>query len=91
MVKYKYGCKAIVKVDERSSSSIFRNPFLSIELEDRSSTLIYPSSHVSQTSRQLSFDCCEMNPNKKRTESGNTEPQSSKPRGDVEKPGETQY
>ena len=42
--------------------------------------------------RQLSFfDCCEMNPNKKRrTESGNTEPESSEPRRDVEKPEETQ-
>ena len=42
--------------------------------------------------RQLSsFDCCEMNPNKKRrTESGYTEPESSKPRGDVEKQEETQ-
>ena len=45
-------------VDEWSSSPIlrkwflkndFRNHFLSIELEDHSSTLIYPSSHVSQT------------------------------------------
>ena len=41
--------------------------------------------------RQLSlFDCCEMNPKKKRTESGNTEPESNKPRDDVEKPEETQ-
>ena len=41
--------------------------------------------------RQLSlFYCCEMNPNKKRkTGNGNTEPESSKPRGDVEKPEET--
>ena len=39
--------------------------------------------------RQLSFDCCKLNPNKKRTESGNTEPESSEPRGDVEKPEET--
>ena len=43
--------------------------------------------------RQLSlFDCYEMNPYKKRrTESGNTEPESSKPRGDVEKPEGRQY
>ena len=43
--------------------------------------------------RELSlFDCCEMNPNKKRkTESaGNTEPESGEPRGYVEKPEETQ-
>ena len=32
----------------------------------------------------LLFDCCETNPNKKRTESGNTEFESSEPRGDVE-------
>ena len=44
-------------------------------------------------SKQLSFlvDCCEIDLNKKRrTESGNTEPGSSEPRGDVEKPEETQ-
>ena len=41
--------------------------------------------------RQLLFDYCELNPNKKRrTETGNTEPQSSEPRGGVEKPEETQ-
>ena len=38
----------------------------------------------------LLFDCCEMNPNKKRTESGNTEPELSEPRNDVEKPEKTQ-
>ena len=39
--------------------------------------------------RQLSlFDCFQINPNKKRrTESGNTEPE---PRSDVEKPEESQ-
>ena len=42
--------------------------------------------------RQLSFDCCEMNPNKKRrTESGNTDADVKGARGDVEKPEETQY
>ena len=41
--------------------------------------------------RQLLFDYCELNPNKKRsTESGNTEPESNESRGDVEKPEETQ-
>ena len=40
----------------------------------------------------LLFDCCEMSPNNKRTtESSNTEPESSEPRGGVEKPEETQY
>ena len=48
--------------------------------------------NMSMVARRLSlFDCCEMNPNKKRrTESGNTEPESSELRGDVEKPEETQ-
>ena len=37
------------------------------------------------------FDCCEMNSNKKRrTVSGNTEPESNDPRSDVEKPEKTQ-
>ena len=37
------------------------------------------------------FDCCDMNSNKKRrTESGNIEPKSNKPRNDVEKPEKTQ-
>ena len=31
-----------------------------------------------------------MNPNEKRTESGNTGPESNEPRSDVEKPEETQ-
>ena len=39
--------------------------------------------------RQLSLFDCEMNPNKKRTESGNSKPESSERRGDVEKPEET--
>ena len=42
------------------------------------------------TARQLLFDYCELNPNKKRTETGNTELESSKPRGGVEKPEDTQ-
>lgn len=38
----------------------------------------------------LLFNCCKINPNKKRTQSGITEPESSKPRSDVKKPEETQ-
>ena len=47
--------------------------------------------NVNMAARQLSlFNCCEMNPNKtRRTESGNTEPESSEPKSDVEKREET--
>ena len=49
-------------------------------------------SSINMAARQLSFDCCEMNPNKKRrTESGNTDADVKGARGDVEKPEETQY
>ena len=47
----------MVRASNRSSEGCgfdprlgLRNHFLSIKLEDRSSNLIYPSSHVSQTS-----------------------------------------